>query len=124
MRICQCSCIFSLQRYREASAEVMEVMSRFAVIERASIDEAYMDLTKAVQERLQKMQGQPIAAEQLATTYIQGLPESSAAGEDPDSKGICIVSFLLFCLFYFVFFLVCMFFVMLGTADICMHICI
>ncbi|KAL8185701.1 UNVERIFIED_CONTAM: hypothetical protein K2H54_057147 [Gekko kuhli] len=75
-----------LTKYREASAEVMEVMSRFAVIEHASIDEAYMDLTSAVQERLQKMQGQPIAAEQLATTYIQGLPESSAAEENTDSK--------------------------------------
>ncbi|XP_054851678.1 DNA polymerase eta isoform X2 [Eublepharis macularius] len=72
--------------YREASAEVMEVMSRFAVIERASIDEAYMDLTSAVQERLQRMQGQPIVAEQLATTYIQGLPENSAAKENTDSK--------------------------------------
>ncbi|XP_043367504.1 DNA polymerase eta isoform X4 [Dermochelys coriacea] len=66
-----------LSRYREASVEVMKVMSRFAVIERASIDEAYMDLTTAVQERLKKMQGQPILAERLPTTYIQGLPNVS-----------------------------------------------
>nr|XP_042704391.1 DNA polymerase eta isoform X2 [Chrysemys picta bellii] len=66
-----------LSRYREASVEVMKVMSRFAVIERASIDEAYMDLTSAVQERLKKMQGQPIPAEMLPTTYIQGLPNVS-----------------------------------------------
>ncbi|XP_073194573.1 DNA polymerase eta isoform X3 [Lepidochelys kempii] len=66
-----------LSRYREASVEVMKVMSRFAVIERASIDEAYMDLTSAVQERLKKMQGQPILAERLPTTYIQGLPNVS-----------------------------------------------
>ncbi|XP_059967033.1 DNA polymerase eta isoform X2 [Mesoplodon densirostris] len=46
----------NLTKYREASAEVMEVMSRFAVIERASIDEAFVDLTSAVQERLQKLQ--------------------------------------------------------------------
>ncbi|XP_060100467.1 DNA polymerase eta [Heteronotia binoei] len=84
-----------LTKYREASAKVMEVMTCFAVIERASIDEAYMDLTSAVQERLQRMQGQPVAAEQLATTYIQGLPESSAAEENTDSKeelrqrGVC-----------------------------------
>ncbi|XP_053160161.1 DNA polymerase eta [Hemicordylus capensis] len=68
-----------LSRYREASVEIMEVMSRFAVIERASIDEAYMDLTSAVQERLQKLQGQPIGVEQLATTYIQGFPDSFTA---------------------------------------------
>nr|XP_048699516.1 DNA polymerase eta isoform X3 [Caretta caretta] len=66
-----------LSRYREASVEVMKVMSRFAVIERASIDEAYMDLSSAVQERLKKMQGQPILAERLPTTYIQGLPNVS-----------------------------------------------
>lgn len=52
-------------RYREASVEVMEIMSHFAVIERASIDEAYIDLTSAVQERLQKLQGQPISAERV-----------------------------------------------------------
>uniref|UniRef100_A0A8D0L8E5 DNA polymerase eta n=1 Tax=Sphenodon punctatus TaxID=8508 RepID=A0A8D0L8E5_SPHPU len=70
-----------LTKYREASVEVMEVMSRFAVIERASIDEAYMDLTSAVQERIQKMQGQPILAEHLPTTCIQGLPNASEAAE-------------------------------------------
>ncbi|KAL0622394.1 DNA polymerase eta [Plecturocebus cupreus] len=46
----------NLTKYREASVEVMEIMSRFAVIERASIDEAYVDLTNAVEERLQKLQ--------------------------------------------------------------------
>lgn len=77
-------------RYREASVEVMKVMSRFAVIERASIDEAYMDLTSAVQERLKKMQGQPILAERLPTTYIQGLPNVSttaAKNKSVDCKG-------------------------------------
>ncbi|KAH0622588.1 hypothetical protein JD844_025009 [Phrynosoma platyrhinos] len=75
-----------LTKYREASVEVMEVMSRFAVIERASIDEAYMDLTSAVQERLQSMKGQTIVAEQLATTYIQGFPDSFASEEITDNK--------------------------------------
>ncbi|XP_061480782.1 DNA polymerase eta isoform X2 [Rhineura floridana] len=75
-----------LTKYREASVEVMEVMSRFAVIERASIDEAYMDLTSAVQERLQKMKGQPVVAGQLATTYIQGLPDHLAAEENTGDK--------------------------------------
>ncbi|KAF3842021.1 hypothetical protein F7725_023972 [Dissostichus mawsoni] len=46
-QICRCS-----SAYREASVQVIEVMSRFAVIERASIDEAYMDLTDVVQQRL------------------------------------------------------------------------
>nr|XP_030726471.1 DNA polymerase eta isoform X2 [Globicephala melas] len=71
----------NLTKYREASVEVMEVMSRFAVIERASIDEAYVDLTSAVQERLQKLQGQPLSADLLPTTYIEGLPQSPTTAE-------------------------------------------
>lgn len=66
-------------------------MSRFAVIERASIDEAYMDLTNAVQERLRKMRGQPVPAELLPTTFIQGLPDdtdaAAAQGGSTDCKG-------------------------------------
>ncbi|XP_037375681.1 DNA polymerase eta [Talpa occidentalis] len=71
----------NLTKYREASVEVMKVMSRFAVIERASIDEAYVDLTSAVQERLQKLQGQPISADLLPTTYIEGLPQGSTTAK-------------------------------------------
>uniref|UniRef100_A0A3P8SS27 DNA polymerase eta n=1 Tax=Amphiprion percula TaxID=161767 RepID=A0A3P8SS27_AMPPE len=73
--------------YREASVEVIEVMSRFAVIERASIDEAYMDLTAAVQQRLKNMSDEQIDPHLLKTTYIQGYPQSSAelesSAEDP-----------------------------------------
>ncbi|KAM5325543.1 DNA polymerase eta isoform 1-T2 [Glossophaga mutica] len=76
----------NLMKYREASVEVMEVMSRFAVIERASIDEAYVDLTSAVQERLQKLQGQPISADLLPTTYIEGLPQDPTTAEGTVQK--------------------------------------
>nr|XP_046257416.1 DNA polymerase eta [Scatophagus argus] len=73
-----------LTHYREASVEVIEVMSRFAVIERASIDEAYMDLTAAVQQRLKNMndKGQ-IEPQMLKTTYIQGYPKNSPEQEAP-----------------------------------------
>ena len=80
-------------RYREASVEVMEVMSRFAAIERASIDEAYVDLTSAVQERLQKLQGQPLSADLLPTTYIEGLPQSLTTAEGTVQKGTSIASY-------------------------------
>ncbi|XP_034538645.1 DNA polymerase eta [Notolabrus celidotus] len=75
-----------LTLYREASVEVIEVMSRFAVIERASIDEAYMDLTAAVQERLKTMTNKQIEPHLLKATYIQGFPQSlpeqeASAGE-------------------------------------------
>lgn len=70
-----------LTPYREASVEVIEVMSRFAVIERASIDEAYMDLTAAVQQRLKDMTNQHITPQMLSMTYIQGYPQSSPEQE-------------------------------------------
>ncbi|KAM9666983.1 DNA polymerase eta isoform 1-T1 [Trichechus inunguis] len=75
-----------LTKYREASVEVMEVMSRFAVMERASIDEAFIDLTSAVQERLQKLQGQPISADLLPSTCIEGLPQGPTAAEGTVQK--------------------------------------
>lgn len=72
-------------RYREASAEVMEVLSRFAAIERASIDEAYLDLTGSVRERLRELRGRPLEAELLPTTFVQGLP--AGPGPRPADKG-------------------------------------
>ncbi|XP_059215380.1 DNA polymerase eta [Centropristis striata] len=70
-----------LTHYREASVEVIEVMSRFAVIERASIDEAYMDLTASVQQRLKDMNDKQIEAYLLRMTHIQGYPQSSPEQE-------------------------------------------
>uniref|UniRef100_A0AAQ4REZ7 DNA polymerase eta n=1 Tax=Gasterosteus aculeatus aculeatus TaxID=481459 RepID=A0AAQ4REZ7_GASAC len=78
-----------LTHYRDASVEVIEVMSRFAVIERASIDEAYMDLTAAVQQRLKNLMDKPIEPHLLRATYIQGfpqtVPEHEASAEDAAS---------------------------------------
>ncbi|XP_018411223.1 PREDICTED: DNA polymerase eta [Nanorana parkeri] len=75
-----------LTKYREASVEVMEVMSRFAVVERASIDEAYIDLTEAVQKRLQDMEGQPVSEDMLKCTYVQGYPQLKPVSEESLSK--------------------------------------
>ncbi|KAM3606534.1 uncharacterized protein V6R79_018181 [Siganus canaliculatus] len=72
-----------LTLYREASVEVIEVMSRFAVIERASIDEAYMDLTAAVQQRLKNMTDEENLPVHLKTTYVQGYPQTSMTQEAP-----------------------------------------
>lgn len=78
----------NLTKYREASVEVMEIMAHFAVIERASIDEAYIDLTNAVQERLEKLQGQPISADSLPSTYIEGLPRGPTTEDAPEKEDI------------------------------------
>ncbi|KAJ8248629.1 hypothetical protein GJAV_G00244050 [Gymnothorax javanicus] len=67
-----------LTHYREASVEVIEIMSRFAVIERASIDEAYIDLTASVQQRLRDMEGQQVAPDLLKTTHVQGFPQADS----------------------------------------------
>ncbi|XP_029891695.1 DNA polymerase eta isoform X2 [Aquila chrysaetos chrysaetos] len=73
-----------LTRYRDASAEVMQVLSRFAAIERASIDEAYLDLTGSARERLRALRGRPLAAALLPTTFVQGLPDDP--GPQPGAK--------------------------------------
>ncbi|XP_068423904.1 DNA polymerase eta isoform X3 [Clinocottus analis] len=83
-----------LTHYRDASVKVIEVMSRFAVIERASIDEAYMDLTAAVQQRLKDMADKQIEPRLLGATYIQGYPQtmyalnSSLSLEELRSRGL------------------------------------
>lgn len=66
--------------------EVIEVMSRFAVIERASIDEAYMDLTASVQDRLKHMSVQDITPQQLRSTYVQGFPQTSSSRPSEDKE--------------------------------------
>ncbi|XP_041803112.1 DNA polymerase eta isoform X2 [Chelmon rostratus] len=47
----------------------------------ASIDEAYMDLTSAVQQRLKNMTDTQTEPHLLKTTYIQGYPQSSPEQE-------------------------------------------
>ncbi|XP_073527721.1 DNA polymerase eta isoform X2 [Phyllobates terribilis] len=75
-----------LSKYREASVEVMEVMARFAVVERASIDEAYIDLTDAVQRKLQELAGRPLPGDSLRTTYVQGYPHLHPTEEHSRTK--------------------------------------
>ncbi|KAG2467190.1 ASPP2 protein, partial [Polypterus senegalus] len=65
-----------LTKYREASVEVIEVMSRFAVIERASIDEAYMDLTNFVAQRLKESTEDMLHPDRLKSTYVEGFPKN------------------------------------------------
>ncbi|XP_046886052.1 DNA polymerase eta [Hypomesus transpacificus] len=77
-----------LTHYREASVEVIEVMSRFAVIERASIDEAYMDLTAAVQQRLKDMTDLHVDPGLLKATHVQGYPQDPSDQEGaPEDTG-------------------------------------
>ncbi|KAL4640785.1 DNA polymerase eta isoform X2 [Arapaima gigas] len=74
--------------YRNASVEVIKVMSRYAVIEKASIDEAYMDLTATVQERLKDMEDRQVQLDLLKTTYVQGFPQTTEGHLDGLDKEV------------------------------------
>ncbi|XP_023243364.1 DNA polymerase eta-like [Centruroides sculpturatus] len=58
-----------LTRYRDAGAEVIDVLSTFSdCVERASIDEAYLDMTKIIASKC----GVNVAAEELPHTSVVG----------------------------------------------------
>lgn len=74
-----------IYRYRAAGAEVIEVLSKFSsCVERASIDEAYIDLTQEVGKRLAGLgTGEVITASQLPNTFVEGWkPDSDKIKED------------------------------------------
>lgn len=75
-----------LSCYRQAGAEVIQILSRFSNhIERASIDEAYLDITNCVHRRIQQMEFQRVEASMLPNTHVAGF---SPSGVDSDSKGL------------------------------------
>ncbi|GAB1611026.1 DNA polymerase eta-like [Argonauta hians] len=83
-----------LTKYRDAGAEVIEVFSQFCqCVERASIDEAYLDLTKLVEERIKTVDMTCITslAEQLPNTHVVGWdtapPETSDGQTEPRGGG-------------------------------------
>lgn len=59
-------------RYREAGKEVAEVLKTFTnLLERASVDEAYLDVTQAVDKRIFHLT-KPITTDSLKNTYVVG----------------------------------------------------
>ncbi|KAH3851921.1 hypothetical protein DPMN_094408, partial [Dreissena polymorpha] len=62
-----------LTKYREGGAEVIEVLSRFSdCVERASVDEAYIDLTVEVETRLAALGGAKVTEASLPNTHVAG----------------------------------------------------
>jgi len=60
-----------LTKYRKAGREVIEVLlDSGATVERASIDEAYLDLTALVEKRLKD--GQTVSSTKLLNTFVGG----------------------------------------------------
>ncbi|KAG8197841.1 hypothetical protein JTE90_020118 [Oedothorax gibbosus] len=69
-----------LTRYREAGASVMEVLCKFSeCVERASIDEAYIDLTEVVKSRMKD--NSQVSVEQIPNTFVIGWKDAD------DQKG-------------------------------------
>lgn len=59
-------------RYREGGKRVAEVLQTFTpLLQRASVDEAYLDITEAVENKLQAM-GRKATKQDLLTTYVVG----------------------------------------------------
>ena len=55
---------------------MIEVLSKFSQsVERASVDEAYIDLTADVESRLAMLQGENINLSQLPNTFVVGYDE-------------------------------------------------
>lgn len=59
-------------RYRDAGKQVAEVLQTFTnFLERASVDEAYLDITEEVKKKLEQGLDQ-IKIEKLANTFVVG----------------------------------------------------
>jgi DNA polymerase eta len=71
---------FIIFRYREAGAEVIDVMvnSNVGCVERASIDEAYIDMTDEITRRL-NISSFAVQKNQLPNTIVAGFESESGA---------------------------------------------
>lgn len=69
-----------LYRYRTASQKVFEVLSEFSpCVQRASIDEAYIDLTSVVNDYISSNQN-VIRVTDLPNTFVEGYSDQPAIG--------------------------------------------
>ncbi|GAB6024618.1 hypothetical protein CHUAL_009760 [Chamberlinius hualienensis] len=60
-----------LTKYRDAGCEVIDALKlTTSIVERASVDEAYFDLTDDVKEIKLNLQSEPLSIDQLNNTYV------------------------------------------------------
>ena len=63
---------------------MIEVLSKFSnCVERASVDEAYIDLTEEVEARLVTVGGDIVTTSQLPNTFVSGYDDK----KESESKG-------------------------------------
>ena len=78
-------------RYRSAGSEVINVLCRFSeCVERASIDEAYLDFTKVISDKYPNLDDfmtfkESIQASRFPSTWVEGFSSNS---EDKESKNV------------------------------------
>ncbi|XP_076280998.1 DNA polymerase eta [Lasioglossum baleicum] len=77
-------------RYRTAGRDVIEVMKKHcSLIERASVDEAYLDITNIVEQRISTNFPTPEElAIQLSNTFVVGFSEVGKNDEEERSRGL------------------------------------
>ncbi|CAH1389445.1 unnamed protein product [Nezara viridula] len=75
-----------LTRYRDAGREVLAVLCRFSnCVQRASVDEAYIDLTKAVEERMKSLS--QFSPDKWKSTFVVGYSTNSSNDEGERKNG-------------------------------------
>ncbi len=71
-----------LTNYRRACVDVMAVLSRFSkTIEKASVDEAFLDITAVVEKRIGNMEFAKVEADNLPSTHLAGYKWERAGGD-------------------------------------------
>ncbi|KAH0540570.1 DNApol-eta-like [Cotesia glomerata] len=77
-------------RYRAAGKEVIDVLKKHCnVIERASVDEAYLDITDLVDKKMESVFGQPKdLVTQLENTYVVGYCDYDTNDEEKRTEGV------------------------------------
>lgn len=76
-----------LTRYRDAGAEVLDVLQTFSgVCERASVDEAYLDMTEIVARSLESITLESLADQTLKCCHIVGFTDQPSS-DAHDVKG-------------------------------------
>ncbi|XP_046400631.1 DNA polymerase eta-like [Ischnura elegans] len=79
-----------LTKYRDAGNEVLEVMCKFSnCVQRASVDEAYLDLSEEVDKRLaeEKYPGELLTSISLPNTYVVGYSVDGRNDEEARAEG-------------------------------------
>ncbi|XP_046998076.1 DNA polymerase eta [Schistocerca americana] len=78
-----------ISKYRDAGREVAAVFCQFTdCVERASVDEAYLDITKAVEERMCLLGKGKVTPTQLPNTFVVGFSNVDSNDEDNRVDGL------------------------------------